>query len=94
MKDIYCFVAVLEKGQSGEYGVYFPDLPGCVSGGESLEEAMKNAKEALLLHLYGMEEDGENIPEPSEPEAVKHTENEFIFLVEVNYNVYKEMMKR
>ena len=40
MKDIYCFTAVLEKGQSGEYDVYFPDLPGCVSGGESLEEAM------------------------------------------------------
>ncbi len=94
MKDIYCFAAVLEKGESGEYGVYFPDLPGCVSGGESVEEAMRSAKEALLLHLYGMEEDGENIPEPSEPEAIKHAENEFVFLVEANYKVYKGMMKR
>lgn len=62
MKDIYCYAAILEKGKEGGYGVYFPDLPGCVSGGDTMEEAMRDAKEALLLHLYGMEEDGEKFP--------------------------------
>ena len=40
MKDIYCYAAILEKSKEG-YGVYFPDLPGCTSGGDTIEEAMK-----------------------------------------------------
>ena len=94
MKDNYCFAAILEKGEKGEFGVYFPDLPGCVSGGKTIEEAMKSAKEALLLHLYGMDEDGENIPEATDPELIKHGDNEFVFLVDANYKVYKGMMQR
>lgn len=93
MKENYCYTAVLEKGTEG-YGVYFPDLPGCVTGGETVERAMKEAKEALLLHLYGMEQDNETIPEPTAPNAIKPAENEFLFLVDVNYSLYKNMMKR
>ncbi len=94
MKDIYCYAAILEKGKEGGYGVYFPDLPGCVSGGDTMEEAMRDAKEALLLHLYGMEEDGEKIPAATSPDKITHAENEFVFLVEVNYKLYKGMMAR
>lgn len=58
------YPAVFEPSGSG-YSVYFPDLPGCISYGKSYEEAQKEAAEALGLHLYGMEKDGDIIPEPS-----------------------------
>jgi predicted RNase H-like HicB family nuclease len=58
------YLAIFEPTETG-YSVYFPDLPGCVSRGEDFEEAQKNAFEALGLHIYGMEKDGDDIPVPS-----------------------------
>jgi predicted RNase H-like HicB family nuclease len=58
------YLAVFEPVKVG-YSVYFPDLPGCVSYGEDFEEAQKQAADALGLHLYGMEKDGDEIPNPS-----------------------------
>jgi predicted RNase H-like HicB family nuclease len=58
------YLAVFEPAETG-YSVYFPDVPGCVSYGEDLEEAQKQAAEALGLHIYGMEKDGDEIPLPS-----------------------------
>lgn len=54
------------EGAEGAYGVYFPDLPGCVSAGETIAEALAGAEEALALHIAGMGEDGDDIPRPSE----------------------------
>ena len=45
------------------YGVRFPDVPGCFSCGDSIEEALNNAAEALSLHLEGFIEDGTPVPE-------------------------------
>ena len=58
------YLAIFEPTETG-YSIYFPDLPGCVSCGEDFEEAQKNAAEALGLHIYGMEKDGDDIPVPS-----------------------------
>ena len=58
------YLAAFEPSGRG-YSVYFPDLPGCVSYGDSFEEAQKEAADALGLHLYGMEKDGGPIPAPS-----------------------------
>ncbi|MBS3873706.1 MAG: type II toxin-antitoxin system HicB family antitoxin [Firmicutes bacterium] len=58
------YLAVFEPAPEG-YGVYFPDLPGCVSLGSDFEQAQQNAAEALGLHIYGMEKDGDEIPVPS-----------------------------
>ena len=63
------YLAVFEPGEDG-YSVYFPDIPGCASYGETFEEARQAAADALGLHLYGMEKDGEPIPAPSEHPAV------------------------
>jgi predicted RNase H-like HicB family nuclease len=63
------YLAVFEPIESG-YSVYFPDLPGCVSYGESFEDAQKQAAEALGLHIYGMEKDGDEVPEPSKTPLV------------------------
>lgn len=56
------FLVVIEKAE-GNYSAYSPDLPGCVATGATREEAEANMHEALQLHVEGMIEDGERIPE-------------------------------
>jgi predicted RNase H-like HicB family nuclease len=50
------FNVVLDKAEEGGYCVSVPDLDGCYSEGETLEEALKNAKEAIICYLEGLEE--------------------------------------
>jgi predicted RNase H-like HicB family nuclease len=69
-------------GGRGHYSVDFPDLPGCVSAGDTLEEAFVMASEALSLHLFGMQEDGDVIPAATDPAAVVVERGEFVSLVE------------
>ena len=64
------YIAFIHKDADSDYGVSFPDLPGCVTAGTTLDEARAFAEEALTLHLAGMVEDGEAIPEPSSLEAI------------------------
>ena len=64
------YIALIHKDAEGDYGVSFPDLPGCISAGSSLDEARAMAVEALALHVAGMTEDDEAVPEPSSLEAV------------------------
>jgi predicted RNase H-like HicB family nuclease len=55
------YLVVIEKNQDG-YWVWVPDLPGCVSVGDTPDEARRNIHEAIDLHLEGMREDGQAIP--------------------------------
>lgn len=64
------YPAIIERGPDG-FGVYFPDLPGCVSAGVTATEAAQNAEEALHGHLAVMAEHGDPIPDPSEIDAVE-----------------------
>jgi predicted RNase H-like HicB family nuclease len=59
------YIAYLHKESKSDFGVSFPDLPGCVTAGKSLDEARRKAPEALAFHIAGMMEDGEKIPKPS-----------------------------
>lgn len=59
------YIAYLHKDKNSDYGVSFPDFPGCITAGSSLEEARRMAMDALSLHVAGMREDGEEIPRPS-----------------------------
>lgn len=59
---MYRFLVVIEKA-ARNYSAYCPDLPGCIATGETCEEAESNMYEALRLHVEGMVEDGEPIPE-------------------------------
>jgi predicted RNase H-like HicB family nuclease len=59
------YIAYLHKDRKSDFGVSFPDFPGCVTAGKTLEEARRLAPEALTLHKQGMIADGEPIPEPS-----------------------------
>ena len=60
------YVAVIHKDRKSDFGVSFPDFPGCISAGNTLNEAKDMAQEALALHIEGMREDGEPIPSPSD----------------------------
>lgn len=57
------YAVVIEKAE-GNYAAYVPDLPGCVSTGETLEEVERNIREAIQLHIEGLEEDGLAVPQP------------------------------
>jgi predicted RNase H-like HicB family nuclease len=59
------YIAYLHKDPASDFGVSFPDFPGCITAGRTLEEARRKAAEALRFHIAGMVEDGEKIPEPS-----------------------------
>ena len=67
----YIFAGIAERGAEG-YGLYFPDLPGCVTAADTLAELPGNAREALELHLSGMIEDGEAIPAATDIGALPH----------------------
>lgn len=59
------FPIAIEKEAEAAFSVVIPDLPGCFSAGDTLDEAIENAKEAAELWLETVIDDGENIPEPS-----------------------------
>jgi len=57
--------AIVIEGSEGNYGAYVPDLPGCVTTGDTLDEVREMMREAIEFHLDGMREDGDPVPEPS-----------------------------
>lgn len=59
------YIALIHKEAGSDYGVSFPDFPGVVTAGATLDEARAMAEEALGLHIDGMLEDGEEVPTPS-----------------------------
>jgi predicted RNase H-like HicB family nuclease len=59
------YIAYLHKDGKSDYGVSFPDFPGCITAGSTLEDARRMAARALSFHIAGMREDGEVVPKPS-----------------------------
>jgi predicted RNase H-like HicB family nuclease len=82
------YLAVFETDETPGISIYFPDVPGCVSCGDTFDHALQMAKEALSLHIYGMEKDGETLPERTD----KIPEIEAGDMV-VPVTVYPDMMK-
>jgi predicted RNase H-like HicB family nuclease len=64
------YIGLIHKETGSDYGVSFPDFPGVVTAGTTLDEARVLAEEALAFHIEGLVADGEAIPEPSSLEAV------------------------
>jgi len=58
------YLIVFEKTLNN-FSAYLPDLPGCVATGTTRAEVEKNIRAAIELHLHGMKEDGESLPEPT-----------------------------
>ncbi len=64
------YIAIVHKDPTSDFGVSFPDFPGCISAADTIDEAKDMAEEALSLHIKGMLEDGDKIPQPSRLEDV------------------------
>ena len=64
------YIGIIHKDRDSDYGISFPDFPGCVSAGATLDEARAMGEEALALHVRGMIEDGNALPEPTSLEEV------------------------
>jgi predicted RNase H-like HicB family nuclease len=64
------YIALLRKDADSDFGVDFPDFPGCVTAGGTLEDARRMAAEALELHVEGMAEDRAPIPPPSSLDTI------------------------
>lgn len=80
------YIALLRKDEGSDFGVDFPDFPGCVTAGATLEDARRMAAEALALHVDGLIADGEPLPMPSGLDAIMadpHNADAVVFLVDV-----------
>ncbi|MCP4653969.1 MAG: type II toxin-antitoxin system HicB family antitoxin [bacterium] len=80
------YIALLRKDPDSEHGVDFPDFPGCVTAGKTLDEARRLAEEALRFHVEGMIEDGEALPQPRSLDGVMadpDNQDAVAFLVDV-----------
>lgn len=91
-QDKYIYSAIFEPAQEGGYCITFPDLPGCITEGDTLSESLAMAKDALELHLYNFEEDEEEIPEPTAPEKIKVSNGNFIVPIEAYMPLIREEM--
>ncbi|MDD3218141.1 MAG: type II toxin-antitoxin system HicB family antitoxin [Lachnospiraceae bacterium] len=84
MKDYYSYIAVFTYESNG-ISIDFPDLPGCnpCANKDDTDMALRNAKEALGLHLFGMEQDQETIPAPISIKDVSLSSQQVPVLVSV-----------
>jgi predicted RNase H-like HicB family nuclease len=64
------YIALIHKDQHSSFGASFPDLPGCISAADSLEDLRPMIEESLSLHIEGLLEDGDAVPEPSTLDAI------------------------
>ena len=88
-KDHYIFPAIMFN-DNDFIGVEFPDLPGCLTFGENVDEALRMAKDALGGHLLTMEDIKRPIPQPTPFDKVKFKKGQTIMLVDVYLSLLRE----
>lgn len=79
-KNHYLYPAIFDYGDDG-INVTFPNLPGCITFGSTDEEAFSMAKEAMALHLYGLEKEQSVIPVPTVPKNIVTNTNQAIVII-------------
>jgi predicted RNase H-like HicB family nuclease len=89
------YIAVVHKDSKSDFGVSFPDFSGCITAGNSIDEAKDMAHEALSLHIKGMMDDGEKIPAPSKLEDIMddpdYSDAAAILIVSVSESKYRSV---
>lgn len=85
----YIYPAIFTKEKTG-YSVSFPDIKGCLTQGNSLQEAFSMASDALCLMLYTLEENNEIIPTSSDISKIKTTKSEFVSYVTCDTLFYRQ----
>ena len=85
----YIYPAIFKPDDEG-YSVYFPDLPGCFTCGDSLEEAIFMAEDVLPLYLLEAERSGDVIPKASDIKTIKTDASDFVSFVSADTKVYEK----
>ena len=85
----YAYPAVFTPDGEG-FSIVFPDLEGCYTCGESLEEGLEMARDVLALVLYGYEREHKEIPQPTERTQVVLQEGEFVNYVMCDTMAYRK----
>ncbi|HVV69109.1 MAG TPA: type II toxin-antitoxin system HicB family antitoxin [Gammaproteobacteria bacterium] len=70
MSLIYVALVNRVRKKDADYGVIFPDFPGCVFGGNTPASALENAREGIIFHIEGLLDAGETLPEPTSLEKI------------------------
>ena len=86
----YAYPAIFTPEENG-YSIVFPDLEGCYTCGDNLEDGLEMARDALALVLYGYEKDGRDIPKPSKINSISVEQNEFVSYVACDTMMYRKM---
>jgi predicted RNase H-like HicB family nuclease len=86
----YAYPAIFTPEENGEYSVVFPDLEGCYTCGDSLEDGIEMAEDALALTLYGYETEGREIPSPSPANAFSLTDGAFVNYIACDTMTYRK----
>lgn len=86
----YFYPAVFTKEDNNLISVNFPDIPGCFTSGEGLEDAYAMAQDVLCLMLYDMEEEKKKIPAPSDISKLKTERNEFVAIISCDTLEYRK----
>lgn len=82
------FYPAIFHNEGGAYWAEFPDLPGCFTDGDTVEEVLSMAKEAMEGYLFSMKDHGEAFPTPSNPASIKTSGSDFVSLVEYDEASY------
>lgn len=72
MSTIMEYVVVIERADDGTYSAYVPDLPGCVTSGDTVEEVKRLIQEAVHFHIESLRDHGETVPPPATTTTVVH----------------------
>ena len=88
--DNRIYPAVFHPEKEGGYSVRFPDLIGCNTEGDTLEEALAMSEDALGIYCYSLNEDNEAAPLASKPENIKLEAGEFVSLITWDELAYME----
>ena len=86
----YAYPAVFTPEETG-YSIVFPDLESCYTCGDSLEDGLEMARDALALVLYNYEKEERSIPKPSEPNNISLKQGQFVSYVVCDTMVYRKM---
>lgn len=89
----YTYPAVFVKEENG-YAVSFPDLDGCYTCGDTLQEAVEMAEDALCLMLYNCEEDGDPIPPPSKESDFVLEDDGSVHMISCDTEFYRDYFKK
>lgn len=87
----YAYPAIFTPEEDGSFSINFPDLEGCYTCGDSLEDGLEMAEDVLALILYGYEKENRTIPVPSAPGSFSLSGKEFVNFIACDTMKYRKM---